>query len=878
MDSVATSAKVQAFRELLRSIDNDGDKFRACAAMRDDLLEKQTELEWLFASIEEVMVVECARYTEAKQQWSNSRNPDADVKRWERFVGIADSGAGLKKECLAPLTKASGLWGNEKVIYYQWASRGWKYCKLLGTAASRNPKWEEAVVKLNQLLLRRITNGRPPEVSAHPLAQIDLEHLTQWQGEIAFKKEGCDGFTLELQPITSSDLPTGYALDRYGLIVSEKIIDRPEPAEQTATQWAMVQCESPAVTPGASLAATENAPINTSLSPSTRSALSTPLSSVPSTRSQSPADASDMPQMLLAPISMPDSPNLPNSQDMAKVPVRKSKRLSLVPNHSYAAPSSRGEIVKSSTRISSRPSKQGQPSGLNSKYICTCPDTIPSKLLSVIEYEQAMTAKDIETAVKYGAQRDSLCLGHLKKYATWATAGLVYNQNSNDIMLTTNPKRPIIGPEHILPSTNSKRRRLSLPEALSSFEQVIGNPQSLDNLGDSVIQIPKESKDVRPVHDKSGDALFREQVLAQLEQRITRSGPPKRWGELNDQVMSTLLRRASQPTVEGNEDEKEAYFLTGEEAERRLEPHIELHGPIVTINQQQFKWDRDKGQPIHQLFRRMGNPYRSVSVQSPSLSLQNPSCVTMELGSVQQAFKEDKTSKDRLNVLELRNPLPRSVLPYFLTGEDSQLLSRVRDAVLEGATAERCTAPIGEWNKWKDDEDWVLLAQGGAQTLTHQDSCGKATWLTVQQGRVGFGWISRPSEEETRIWGTDPNNFMGGKLRYIVLHPGQTVYFENGMIHFVFRLNEHPTLMLGGHILRWSRINSWIRIVLDQLRFPNRTNEDVQPLAPVYVEAVAQLVSDQKDLGRADELGGEAAIATFFELKREFDEELIKFT
>ncbi|KAF2686239.1 hypothetical protein K458DRAFT_278398, partial [Lentithecium fluviatile CBS 122367] len=93
-------------------------------------------------------------------------------------------------------------------------------------------------------------------------------------------------------------------------------------------------------------------------------------------------------------------------------------------------------------------------------------------------------------------------------------------------------------------------------------------------------------------------------------------------------------------------------------------------------------------------------------------------------------------------------------------------------------------------------------------------------------------------EEETRIWRADPNAFAGEKLRYVVLCPGQTVYFEAGTIHFVFRLADLPTLMVGGHILRWSRVDSWMEIILNQLRFPNTTNEDLSESAPVYVEAV----------------------------------------
>jgi hypothetical protein len=45
-------------------------------------------------------------------------------------------------------------------------------------------------------------------------------------------------------------------------------------------------------------------------------------------------------------------------------------------------------------------------------------------------------------------------------------------------------------------------------------------------------------------------------------------------------------------------------------------------------------------------------------------------------------------------------------------------------------------------------------------------------------------------------------------------------------------------------------------------------NEDLLLSVRAYVEAVAQLVSEQVSLGRCDELGGEEAVARFVELKK----------
>ena len=94
------------------------------------------------------------------------------------------------------------------------------------------------------------------------------------------------------------------------------------------------------------------------------------------------------------------------------------------------------------------------------------------------------------------------------------------------------------------------------------------------------------------------------------------------------------------------------------------------------------------------------------------------------------------------------------------------------------------------------------------------------------------------------------------------------MYFEAGTIYFVFRNGQDRTFMLGGHILRWSRVGSWMEIFLNQLRCPNSTNEDLLLAAPAYAEVISQLIEEQRSLGRSTELGGEEAITKFFELKK----------
>ncbi|KAF2818217.1 hypothetical protein CC86DRAFT_461196 [Ophiobolus disseminans] len=914
-------ANIEAFRARLQSIDNDADKLQACVALRDELLEQHAELEWLFVCAERVMVDECQQYREKKQSWlerpgieaETQRGPgtetdssDAsaiDTKQWERFIGIAESGIEVRKLCLPPLTKTSGYWGIEKVQHYQWASMGWKFCKVLGTAASRIPSWEEASVKLNQLLLSRITNGQSLKTSVNPINSSDLAQLKTWSEKTDFKKTGRTTCVLKYVPVSVPDLPVGYAFDQYGLIVPVDFASQLQPTTHTNAQGAMNECppsnhgaeegaiSSAMTTPSLRVVTSSSTSPPSSVSPENqalnRSICSSPLSSLGATPITSPASEQSA-SPCIADEYRPSIPPLRSSQTSANIgatpqpnairaSLRTSNRLHSNPSTSYAFPPPRTGSSKSSTSKSlARRKKMNAPQESEFASSCSCSDKVDHGFLFTIEcMQQTNGTVNTETAAEYETQQEWLCWKHLKMYATWATKGVLSYRRSKDATSFLTQKRPTPGdwdnPEPIV----KKPRRLSLPEVGSSAG--IGSTKAVKGDGLSVVffPVPEPESDLRPVHDTKGHAFFRQHVMAQLTQRTTQKQAPRTWGELNNRVMHSLLSRASQPATIGDDSEQEVHFLTGEEARSLLESRVALHGPIITEDQQHFKWDQRKGRPVEQLFRRMGNPNRTVSVQKPSLDLKQPSCVAMRLGDIYDTFAENKGSDDPLNVLDLRNPLPRSILPDFLTGEDCQLLSRVRDTILEGATAERCTAQVTEWNKWKDDEDWVLLAQGGAHTLTHQDSCGKATWLTVQEGLLGFGWISHPSREEIASWSNNPNGFTGGQLRYVVLRPGQTVYFEAGTIHFVFRLKQHQTLLVGGHVLRWSRIESWMEVVLAQLRFPNTTNEDLQPSVRAYVEAVAQLVSEQLSLGRSDELGGEEAVARFFVLKTEIEQELV---
>ena len=205
--------------------------------MRDEVLVQRKRFLWL-ANIEGVMDEECSIYRERKRAWSNWADNDieADAKPWMRFLEMVDLDVKVSKQCLEPLTETSGYWGIDKIRHYQWASRGLRYCKMLGIVACRNQDWEVAQVKLNQILLRRIANGRSLGMSVNPLEVADLQHLKVWPGITDFHKRGRMSYSLKFQPLSETDLPTGYAFDQYGLIV---------PAKFACQASKLVQAQSP---------------------------------------------------------------------------------------------------------------------------------------------------------------------------------------------------------------------------------------------------------------------------------------------------------------------------------------------------------------------------------------------------------------------------------------------------------------------------------------------------------------------------------------------------------------------------------------------------------------------------------------------------------
>ena len=98
------------------------------------------------------------------------------------------------------------------------------------------------------------------------------------------------------------------------------------------------------------------------------------------------------------------------------------------------------------------------------------------------------------------------------------------------------------------------------------------------------------------------------------------------------------------------------------------------------------------------------------------------------------------------------------------------------------------------------------MSQGGNNTSPHLDGMGLATWITVQQGQLGFACQRLPANAEEEAFEKHPDMHSDAKWWYNVVNPMQTVVIAPGTIHSVLRPADAYTMAIGGHFLQWSDI------------------------------------------------------------------------
>ncbi|RMY73327.1 hypothetical protein D0863_03935 [Hortaea werneckii] len=307
--------------------------------------------------------------------------------------------------------------------------------------------------------------------------------------------------------------------------------------------------------------------------------------------------------------------------------------------------------------------------------------------------------------------------------------------------------------------------------------------------------------------------------------------------------------------------------VDGEQAAQQLEANVYYPNPIFIAGQQSLPL-----QTVDSFLSEMYDDKMEVHVQDPDLKVANGAqhIKRVTIGKVKEHFAKPCNGSP-WNLLELATHYDEGIRPGFLNSEDCRLLTKLKFPN-RGDTASRKGYDPG----WKEVEKWALIAQAGALTEPHQDSHGYSTFITINQGIFGYGWLSNPTAEQRAAWAASPDHYIdNGRWRYAILRPGQTVYFPTATIHFVFRLPAAGnTLAFGGHVLRNSQIVRWVKCLIDEKRNPYLANEDLTVSAPAYLGRVSKFV--KQALQRDDEAemakwGGKDAILEFLKLKAEFD-------
>jgi len=361
------------------------------------------------------------------------------------------------------------------------------------------------------------------------------------------------------------------------------------------------------------------------------------------------------------------------------------------------------------------------------------------------------------------------------------------------------------------------------------------------------------TSDLRPLNDYAGNRDFADQALKALKLK----SPAMCFGDRQNERIHYLLQHALPA------DDKEMLFLSGIEAFTKLQPGEFHNGPILTEGQQPMPL-----QTVQDFLEEFYDDDTKVWIQDPSVTYASKKIFVRQvtINKVKKRLLEGKKKGRPWNCLELTTHVEDGLRPAFLAGEDTRLLTKLK---LETATeyAGRRSYPQG----YKEVEKWALLAEAGALTEPHQDSHGFSTYITANQGSIGFGWLSYPTPKEREQWAEDPESIPGDRYRYIVLKPGQTVYFPAGTVHFVFRLpSAGHTLAFGGHVLRCSNIAHWARTLLEEQSNPRITNEDLTSSAPGYLNRVEKFVTQAQKNGSLGKWGGAEEVEEFLRLRKEF--------
>lgn len=696
-------------------------------------------------------------------------------KEWREFVDTADDGSRLLKE----IQSAAKYWGNQLIQYLSVERRGIHFARKLARTARQHQKWEnEAIPRLQQLVLRRIQMSKSNcrHTYKFSIEPTDLDNAMEWKTEDSFvKRKDPAKVRLPFRKVREEEVPAGYILDVFGLIVpKDAAVD--ESSDTTASSR-----PSPEATKTTKSGDTDTLSYTHT---STTGHTNTDCSSIGSDTSKETRRGSG------------SDTNSDTRQDTTGA---------------TSATASDGET--SGGEAGGQDARHGGGTSTPGTDSATDPVMLRKSLPDPAGNHRPLAPEIGLSSSSRGTRRYSR-----RRQNGRATFALAKHEFDTERLEALTQKLTTMPESYMIPM--KRPRASSKPDV----------PQ-LDVLGGHLTEGGVQGgydPGARPVCNWQSDEAYRIRTINEISQEARKESNSR--GSRAAKFLLPILQGCKHPITDDKLTDKDArpdlYLLNGYQAKALLDettPDI----PIITAGQQPFQWV-NPANPISEFFDWIVDLERTVSVQIPSLRSDESSCELRSLREVQKRLLSRKKSDDPWNILDCGCPLPQT-LPYFLTGWNCQLLSRIRETVLDSKnSAERPVVSRKEWAEWREIEHWTLLSEGGHCTAAHMDSHGLATWITVQGGLFGFAWMSRPTPEQRQAWIEDTEHYdQGQQWRYWILKPGQTVFFPSGTIHSVFRTQQAQTLGLGGHILQWSGLKQWLNVIRQQVEAPDSTNEDM---------------------------------------------------
>ncbi|KAH6697080.1 hypothetical protein F5X68DRAFT_238421 [Plectosphaerella plurivora] len=695
--------------------------------------------------------------------YQTARDSDAE---WLSFTGITSQEIPNQTMLSQELQRAANYWGAELVRHYIADGQGARFVARLSEAAERHPNWEKQTLpRLQQLVRRRIQLGNHGRHTyGHPIETVDLINASSWLDNHSFvKMNDPEGVELPFKPLTPEQLPPGYTFDKYGLLVQDSL-----PAEIFDSS-AVLKLE----------------------------------------------DEGDSTDRTIRPPAVDDTSGLRDAAaDFGSASCVDERILALTADDFKDFDFGPKQIGYGSAHITA---------GLSGTLGHIPRDTLLRRSLRKATVKPTDSTPDEDTG---GTQTPASSAGTngnsrpRRSTAKGNAKSTTLNMGRLRKLLNKLPSTGFSSTYKTSPMVPCKRQRAnSLPGDMPKGHSNGGPPtaQGTENVPG------KAGRNGSPICNMEADQEYLSEIILELQEKLAEA--PNSRGYHTARTLLPILLRCTHPNTDAKNGIVDLLALDGHEAKAFLDsktPDV----PMVSEGQQHFQW-RNPQRPTEEFFDWIEDHERVVSVQIPSAPVDMCSFEPRTIRQVRKRFLAALDTDDPWNVLDLDNPVP-STLPDILTGWNCQLLARVRDMVLNGQSAERTKARRDDWDEWTSVEHWALMSEGGHCTAPHMDSHGLATWITVQEGLFGFVWMSRPTSLQREEWMRDPDtSARDQQWRFLILKPGQTIFFPSGTIHGVFRTRSSATLALGGHVLQWSGISSWIDIISKEVEFPNSTNEDV---------------------------------------------------